>query len=252
MTGMTRRRWVTMAGVPVAAGLGAYATRGSALLPGDDAPRFQKVGPGSAREAVQERHLPNVPLVANDGKSVRFYDDLVKDKRVVLTFVSSRAPHESRKVTENLSVLQRFFGPRIGGDIFLYSIARTPESDTPAVMRKLAEHNAAGPGWKFLTGKPSDVEHLRRSLGFASDDPAEDANPAYSVSLLRHGSEPEMRWAHCQSQAAARVIAHAMLLDFGAGPAIPNSSFPWKTNPLAAPSAPPIWNCQVLLAELPD
>jgi protein SCO1 len=251
MEGVTRRRAIAMAGVPVAAGLGVYATQHGSLLPGDDAPRFQKVGPGAARAAIQERHLPNVSLVTNDGKSVRFYDDLVKDRKVVLTFVSSRAAPESKKVMENLSVLQRFFGPRIGGDIFLYTIARTPERDTPSVMRKLAAQHGAGPGWKFLTGKPSEVERLRTSLGFASDDPAEDANPAYSVSLLRHGIEPEMRWAHCQSQAVVRVIAHAMLLDFGAGPAIPNSSFPWKVNPLAAPSAPAIWNCQALLAELP-
>jgi protein SCO1/2 len=252
MEGMTRRRWVTMAGVPVVAGLGAYATPGSSLLPGGDEHHFEQVGPGAARAALQQRHLPNVSLVANNGKQVRFYDDLIKDRKVVLTFVSTRAPSESKKVMDNLSVIQRFFGPRIGGDIFLYTIARTPERDTPGVMRKLAAQNGAGPGWKFLTGKPSDVEQLRRGLGFVSEDPAEDANPAYSIGLLRRGIEPEMRWAHCQAQGPARVIAHAMLLDFGAGPVIPNSRFPWKLNPLASPSAPPIYDCRALLAELPD
>jgi hypothetical protein len=69
----------------------------------------------------------------------------------------------------------------------------------------------ANPGWKFLTAEPADVERVRRGLGFVSDIPDEDADPAYSVGLLRYGSEPEMRWAHCQSQAAPRVIAHSML-----------------------------------------
>ena len=106
-----------------------------------------------------------------------------------------------------VAAIQRLFGRRIGQDLFLYSIARDPERDSPAILRDWAVWNGAGAGWSFLTGRPGDVETLRRSLGFGSDDPAEDANPAFSVGLVRYGSEPEMRWAHCQSQAKARVLA---------------------------------------------
>ena len=93
---------------------------------------------GSPRVALQQRHLPNVPLVTHDGEQVRFYDDLVKDKKVVLTFVSSRAPAESNKVTRNLAAIQRLFGARVGQDLFLYSIARTPERD-------IAQSSTSGP-----------------------------------------------------------------------------------------------------------
>ena len=237
-----------MASLPVLAGLGSYAARERGLGQGDGRPRFQPAGPESARTLIQQRHLPNLPLVTQDGERVRFYDDLVKDKKVVLTFISTRALPDSRKVTENLAALQRFFGRRVGSDIFLYSIARTPECDTPSVLRNWAARIGAGPGWRFLTGEPSDVERLRHSLGFASQDQADDANPAYSIGLLRHGVEREMRWAHCQSQAAPRVIAHSLLLDFGTGPAIPNSLFSGNVQRGADPSSAPIWNCRILLA----
>src|SRR6185312_15437213 len=179
MGGMTRRRAIAagaLGGLPVLAGIGAIAGGDRVLGGGGRAsgPGFAPVVAGSAREAVQQRHLPNVPLVTQDGRDVRFYDDLVKNRKVVLSFVSSAAPRESRRVMRNLAALQRFFGPRMGRDVFLYSIARTPERDPRTALRRWATRHGAGPGWAFLTGDPRTVERLRRSLGFTSDDPVED------------------------------------------------------------------------------
>ncbi len=245
MEGVTRRTCITMGGVSVLAGVGAYAAGEGRLWNADTRPRFEAAGP--PREALQQRHLPNLPLVTHDGRQVRFYDDLVKDKKVVLTFVSSRAPGYSNTVTKNLAALQRLFGDRIGKDMFLYSIARDPERDTPARLRDWAVWSGAGPGWKFLTGKRAHVDTLRHSLGFGSDDPAEDANPAFSVGVVRYGTEPEMRWGHCQSQADARVIAHSLLLDFGLGKADPRSPVARRFGTAASPGGAPVWNCQLLL-----
>jgi protein SCO1 len=250
MDDMTRRRWVTMTigAVPVLAGLAAYSAD-ARRLPGATAPpRFRKATAGSARAEIQQRHLPNIGLVTHDGRSVRFYDDLVKDKKVVLTFVSTRAAGFSATVTSNLAALQRLFGRRVGEDMFLYSIARDPERDTRAMLRDWAVWSGAGPGWKFLPGRPADVEKLRRSLGFASPDPAEDADPAYAVGIVRYGVERQMRWGHCQSQAAPRVLAHSLLLDFGTGPPDPDSPIFQKFQRDAAPGAAPIWNCHLLLS----
>jgi protein SCO1/2 len=251
MERLTRRKAIIIAGgVPVLAGLGAYGAREEQAGQSTGAARFKRPAPGAARASIQQRHLPNVRLITHEGRRVRFYDDLVKNKKVVLTFVSSGAP-ASAKVTENLAKIQRFFGPRMGQDIFLYSIARTPEIDTSSVLARWAAEHDAGPGWRFLTGKTADVERLRHALGFASPDPVEDADPAYSVGVLRHGVEPEMRWAHCQSEASPRVIAHSMLLDFGEA-IYPNSGVPWKVNPAAAVSTAPVWDCRTRLAGLDD
>src|SRR5919199_4241315 len=136
MEAVTRRTAMAMGGASVLAGVGAAAALERELWARDAAPRFRT--PGTPREAIQRTHLPNVPLVTHDGRRVRFYDDLVKDKRVVLTFFSSRALTESYKVTENLRALQRLFGRRIGGDMFLYTIGPNPEGDTPAAPPHLA------------------------------------------------------------------------------------------------------------------
>jgi protein SCO1 len=243
MEAVTRRTILAMGSVPVAVGAATYVTRG--MWDSETRPRFRPAEP--ARAAIQERHLPNVALVTHDGRNVRFYDDLVRGKSVVLTFVSSAAPAESRTVTHNLAAIQRLFGTRVGRDMFLYSIARNPERDSQAALGRWATWSGAGPGWTFLTGKPADVATLRRSLGFGSDDPAEDADPAFAVGTLRYGTEPEMRWGHCQSQAEPRVIAHSLLLDFGLGKADPRSPVAKRFGTGASPGGAPVWNCQLLL-----
>src|SRR4051812_29242996 len=109
MDGVTRRKCIAMAGVPVLAGLGAHAAaleRG--MSPEDTRSRFPRAG-ADPRALLQQRHLPNLPLVTHDGEHVRFYDDLVKDKKVVVTFLSSRTPAESKTVTHNLAAIQQFF-----------------------------------------------------------------------------------------------------------------------------------------------
>src|SRR4051794_36854330 len=129
MAAVTRRKCLTLAGVPVLSGLAAYAAGGRVSRPDDTQARFAPTA--SPRALLQERHLPNVPVVTHLGDEVRFYDDLVKGKKVVVTFVSSRDTRASKKVMDNLAAIQRFFGDRVGDDIFLYSITRTPERDTP-------------------------------------------------------------------------------------------------------------------------
>jgi protein SCO1 len=225
METVTRRTAFAMGAAPALAAAAAYVL-GERANGGGGRPRFE--ASGSPREALQ-RH------------------DLVKDRRVVLTFFSSRALEESFTMTRNLAALQRLFGTRIGRDMFLYSIARTPERDTPAALGNWAAQSGAGRGWTFLSGRPADVETLRHGLGFTSDDPAEDADPRTAIGMVRYGSEPEMRWAHCQSQARPRVLAHSMVLDFGTGPADAGSPITRTFGTGANPAAAPVWNCRLLL-----
>lgn len=238
MESIERRKWLTAIGaLPMLTGLGVLAARWQSVWGESGRSLRQRFRAAPARALLQQRHLPNVPLVTQDGKPVRFYQDLVKDKKVVLTFIDTRIQPDSGKVAQNLATLQKFFGRRIGNDIFMYSITSNPAHDTPDVLKAWASRYGAGPGWQFLTGKRADIEKLRSGLGFAPIFAEDKGNPRYSIGRALVGVEPEMRWAHCQSQAKARVIAHTMLLDFGPDPTVANP--------------PPVWNCKRLLAALP-
>jgi protein SCO1/2 len=88
----------------------------------------------------------------------------------------------------------------------MYSITLAPENDSPEVLREYAQQFGVKPGWLFLTGKPKDIELLRRNLGFTNSDPVRDADKTQHVGLLRLGNEPYGWWAACPSKSRPNQI----------------------------------------------
>ena len=71
----------------------------------------------------------------------------------------------------NLRKVQDLLGERMGKDIFFLSITLQPKKDTPKILKEYSDNFDIKPGWSFLTGKPADVEKLRRALGYVDSDP---------------------------------------------------------------------------------
>lgn len=208
MKRMTRRGWLAAVGAAGATAATARAqeraTTKDGSAGGGGRYNFQNLSP---RELIQRRHLPNVELTTQAGKRVRFYDDLVKDRRVVIQFMFTRCKDICPVITHHLAEVQELLGGRVGRDIFFYSISLSPEEDTPKELRAFAKEHGAGPGWTFLTGKPEDILHLRRSLGFYLDDPKQDADRNNHSGMIVVGTEPLMRWAMCEGGAKPEWIA---------------------------------------------
>jgi protein SCO1 len=139
-------------------------------------------------------YFTNAELHAHDGRTVRFYDDLVKGKIVLINFMYTGCGDICPGMTQNLAGVQALLGDRVGRDIFMYSLTLQPELDTPELLKAYAETFEARPGWLFLTGAPADVELLRRRLGFADSDPILDADLEQHIGIVRIGNEPLNRW----------------------------------------------------------
>jgi protein SCO1 len=165
----------------------------------------------SARGLLQRRNFPNVKLQNQDGQEVRFYDDLIKDKIVTINFFYAKCEGICPTVTANLAKAQKILGDRVGKDIFMTSISLKPEHDTRAVLKEYADMFKARPGWSFLSGKPDDIEHLRRSLGFTNLDPRLDKDTSQHIGNVRMGNEPLMLWAACPGMARPEFIAKSIL-----------------------------------------
>lgn len=164
----------------------------------------------SSRERLRERFFPNVVLTTHEGRKVRFYDDLLKDKIVTINFMYAKCEGVCPGITANLVRVQKLLAPRVGKDIFMYSITLKPEQDTPMALHHYAEMFHVGPGWQFLTGKPDDIELLRRKLGFTNPDPVEDADQNQHIGMLRYGNEALEQWAGCPGLAHAQYIAESI------------------------------------------
>jgi len=167
------------------------------------------------RERLAERSFPNVTLTTHNGKKVRFYDDLIKDKIVIINFMYVKCDGKCPGTTANLVQVQKLLGDRIGKDIFIYSITLKPEEDTPKVLNAYAKAYKVKKGWEFLTGDPKDIELLRQKLGFIDRDPVRDANKSNHIGMLRWGNEPHTLWAGCPaSLAPAKIVKELRLVDW--------------------------------------
>jgi protein SCO1/2 len=164
----------------------------------------------SARERIRERHFPNLLLTTHEGKKVRFYDDLIKDKIVIINFMYVKCEGVCPGITANLARLQKLLGSRLGRDVFMYSFTLKPEQDSPEVLNSYAKAYHTRRGWTFLTGKPEDMELLRRKLGFTDPDPKLDADKSNHIGNIRYGNEPLLRWGSFPGLSRASWMAESI------------------------------------------
>jgi protein SCO1 len=149
----------------------------------------------------------NLPLVTHEGKVVRFYDDLIKNKTVMINFMYASCGDICPGMTVNLKQVQKELGDRVGKDIFMYSISIEPEKDTPKVLKSYAEIFHVKPGWTFLTGKKADIEMLRKQLGFSFSDPAVDKDKTQHIGVVKFGIESLERWGMSPAMGDPKYIA---------------------------------------------
>lgn len=161
--------------------------------------------------------IPNVPVLTHEGQSVRFYDDLVKGRVVMLNVMYATCGDSCPLITQNLRRVQELLGDRMGRDLFMYSITLQPEIDTVQKLRTYARLFQLKPGWQFLTGKRADIEQLRIALGFYDPDPIIDASLSQHTGILRYGNERLNRWAGCPAMARPQGIVSFVLSSMVAG-----------------------------------
>ena len=156
-------------------------------------------------------YFTNMELVNQDGKTVHFYDDLIKDKIVVINFIFTHCGDSCPAETASLRQVQKILGDRMGKDIFFYSISIDPEHDTPEVLKEYAKRFKIGPesGWSFLTGSKKDVTLLRKTLGLYRDDVAASKLSEHSTSIMI-GNEATGQWVKRSPFDDPNVLAHQL------------------------------------------
>jgi protein SCO1/2 len=110
----------------------------------------------------RELTIPDLVLVDQDGKSVRFYTDLLKGKTFALSFFYTDCTYICTRQGELFSSLQKRLASRLGKDAFIISVTMNPQTDTPAKLKRWASKYGRRPGWTLVTGRVDDVEKLLR------------------------------------------------------------------------------------------
>jgi len=161
--------------------------------------------PAAAGNMWGASYFPNVPLVTQDGVTVRLYDDLLAGKAVAVNLVYTSCKDECPLETARLVQVQRLLGDRVGREIFFYSITIDPARDTPAALKAYADKFGVGPGWLFLTGREDDIKLVARKLGLSrrNDSASRDGHQP----ILMIGHEPTGRWMRNSAVASPKFLA---------------------------------------------
>jgi protein SCO1/2 len=129
--------------------------------------------PGEEERARQ--YFTDLPMVTQDGRELRFFSDVLKDRIVLIGLFYTQCKQACPLTTAALAEVYDLVGEEMGRDFALISLTLDPEHDTPEVLKDYAAKFEAGDGWLFLTGKPENVRFITRRLGHTSDQIAAHA-----------------------------------------------------------------------------
>ncbi len=187
------------------------ATAGLALA-ADNSPSLASVTPITSKQKTQaaiakrrrDKFL-NLPLLTHEGKLVHFYDDLLKDKIVLINFTYVDCKGICPGMTENLKKVYKEFGDRMGKDVFMYSFSLV--QDSPEKLKDYRKMHHIKDGWTFLTGTKDDIEAIRIHLGFNSTDPKIDQDRSQHTGVVKFGIEALETWGMTPALGDPKFIA---------------------------------------------
>lgn len=142
--------------------------------------------------------VPDVSLVDQDGKPVRFYTDLVKGRVVAVNFVFTTCTTICPPMGATFAKLEKLVA---GKDVQLISVSIDPANDTPERLKAWSEKFGRGPGWRLVTGDRDEVIKLLKTLGVYTAG-ATDHSPIVLV-----GNDREHRWTRAYGLAAPAKLA---------------------------------------------
>lgn len=181
---------------------------GAALL----APGAAVMAPAAqASNTSGKNYFSNAVFTTHEGRRVQFYDDLIKDKIIIVNMLLITCRDGiCPLMTHNLRIVQKALGDRVGRDVFMYSITLNPEFDTYHMLNAYAKSFDIQPGWSFLSGSVAGTDVIRRKLGFASSDPVTDKDPTQHTGMVRIGNAKLDRWCMMPGLMSAKQIAGAV------------------------------------------
>lgn len=131
-------------------------------------------------ELTSRNYFTDLPLLNQEGKRVRFYSDVLKDRVVLISFIYTSCMDACPLIMQRLSQVKDQLGEAFGKQVFFVAMSVDPTRDTPQALAKYArQHKADHPGWVFLTGDKPNVDRILTKLGQYSEKPE-----AHSTMLL--------------------------------------------------------------------
>ena len=148
----------------------------------------------------------DTPLQDQNGNTLRFYSDALKDRVVLLNVVFTRCDDACPLITRKLKEVREVLGDKADGITFI-SLTSDPLRDTPAVLKAYTlKQGVDEPHWLFLTGDKAQIDLVLSRIGQILPSPEQ-----HSTQLIV-GDVANKRWSKIRPDAPAAAIAQRLQL----------------------------------------
>jgi len=132
---------------------------------------FDKPGPvkntAAAVANADENYFTNVQLIDQHGEKKQLYNDLMKDKVVIINAFFSECKGVCPVMSDNLQKIQEYLGDQMGKTVNIISLSVDYKTDQPYILKPYADAYKAKEGWYFITGEKANIELALKKLGKA-------------------------------------------------------------------------------------
>lgn len=168
----------------------------------------QQAKGASAQKAASDSqgagYFTNLPVLTHDRGPARFYNDLIRDRIVLVSTFYTSCKDVCSPLTFNLANTQKLLAQQLPGRVNLVSISTDPIADTEGVLREYAQRHGAGPGWSFVTGKKENIDWILYKLGLYEQNKTE-----HQIALWI-GNDRTGAWLKLHAMASPEAIVDAV------------------------------------------
>jgi protein SCO1/2 len=158
--------------------------------------------PAAPPAAPRTYAIADLPVITQDGATVHFDRDLVQGRVVAMNFIFTSCTTICPTMGATFARVQKLLGDR--KDVSLISVSIDPVNDTPERLAAWSHRFGAGPGWTLVTGRPTDITEVLKSLGVYT------ASPASHTPVVLVGNEMTGQWERVDGLAAPKAIVAAI------------------------------------------
>ncbi|MBV1800146.1 SCO family protein [Siccirubricoccus sp. G192] len=163
-------------------------------------------------------YFTNRLLLDQEGRQVRFYDDVLRGRTVLIGWIFTSCPDAcpllaARSLEIADAAAQSGPPPRI------LHLTTDPRRDRPERLKAWAARFGSYADWQLLTGAAADLREVARRLGQTVDEERPDRH----TTLLLAGNVPARRWTRIRPDTPA-AAAGLQLAEVARAPAVADAA----------------------------
>jgi protein SCO1/2 len=158
------------------------------------------------KDGYGREYFGNYKLTDQDGLDLRFFDDVLKDKIVLINFIYTTCGSSCPLETARIKKVANLLGDKLGKEIFFYSISVDPENDSVEMLKHYHKRFGLSDSWKFLRGEKRDIEEILKKFGAFSGELNRKNIEDHSLSVMV-GNQRTNHWVRRHHLEDANVLA---------------------------------------------